>query len=110
MLAVLSIIIILASILLVVVVFIQNPKGGGLTSDFGGQQLGGVQRTNDFVEKATWTLAVVVVASSFFLSYMMKPEEIKVPQGTEQGQGQQGQGQPGQGQSQPAQGGKPQNQ
>ena len=41
---------------------------------------------------------------------MMKPEEIKVPQGTEQGQGQQGQGQPGQGQGQPAQGGKPQNQ
>lgn len=99
MVGVISALIVLASILLVAVVFIQNPKGGGLTSDFGGQQLGGVQRTNDFVEKATWVLAVVVVVSSLFLSYLMKPAEIQAPAGTEQ------QGQPGQpAQGQPAQG------
>jgi preprotein translocase subunit SecG len=99
MVGVISALIVLASILLVAVVFIQNPKGGGLTSDFGGQQLGGVQRTNDFVEKATWTLAGVIVVASLYLSYLMKPAEIQMPQGTEQ-PGQNGQGQPGQGQGQ----------
>lgn len=98
MIALISIILILAGILLVAVVFIQNPKGGGLSNDFGAQQLGGVQRANDFVEKSTWTLAVVIVGLSFVLSSMMKPAAApKQPQG--QGQ-EQGQGQPGQGQGQ----------
>jgi protein translocase SecG subunit len=40
------------------VVLAQNPKGGGLAAGFtGAQQIGGVQRTADFMEKATWTLA-----------------------------------------------------
>ena len=39
-----SILIIAASLLLILVVYIQNPKGGGLSSDFGAaQQIGGVQ-------------------------------------------------------------------
>ena len=33
--AVLSIVVLLASVLLIFVVYIQNPKGGGLSSDFG---------------------------------------------------------------------------
>ena len=57
-----SIIITIAALLLIFVVFIQNPKGGGLSSDFGAaQQLGGVQKTNDFVVKGTWTLAAVIM-------------------------------------------------
>jgi|SRR6218665_1054786 len=68
-----SIIIILAAILLIVVVFIQNPKGGGLTNDFGTQQLGGVQRANDFVEKATWGLSAAIVILSIALSSMIQP-------------------------------------
>jgi preprotein translocase subunit SecG len=44
-----SIIIMLASVLLILVVYIQNPKGGGLSSDFGAaQQIGGVQKTYGF--------------------------------------------------------------
>ena len=38
---------------------VQNPKGGGLSSSFGGggtQQLGGVKQTTDFLDKSTWTL------------------------------------------------------
>lgn len=77
MLTIVSILIILASILLVAVVFIQNPKGGGLSSDFGGQQLGGVQKTNDFVEKATWTLAAVIMVGAIAVSSMMKPAVVK---------------------------------
>ena len=47
---ILSILIILASVLLILVVFVQNPKGGGLSSDFGAaHQLGGVKKTTDFI-------------------------------------------------------------
>lgn len=102
-------IILLASILLVFVVYIQNPKGGGLSSDFGAaQQIGGVQKTNDFIDKATWGLALIVGVGSIFLTLMTKSPEIVAPTAdlveeapAEQGQGkQQGQGQ-GQGQTQP---------
>ena len=36
---------------------VQNPKSGGLSSSFGGGgQMGGVQKTTDFLEKTTWVL------------------------------------------------------
>lgn len=40
----------------------QNPKGGGLSGTFGGTSSAtfGVQRTNDFMEKATWTLGIFI--------------------------------------------------
>tara|TARA_R110001583_G_scaffold129322_1_gene281153 strand:+ start:101 stop:376 length:276 start_codon:yes stop_codon:yes gene_type:complete len=44
---------------------VQNPKGGGLSSSFGGggaQSLGGVQNTTSFLDKSTWTLSVVLLA------------------------------------------------
>jgi len=87
--ALLSIIIMLASILLIFVVYVQNPKGGGLSSDFGAaQQIGGVQKTNDFVDKATWSLAGIIMV----LSIVMIPAKTTVPiqpeeaQSTEQNQ------------------------
>lgn len=44
----------------------QNPKGGGLSSTFGGSTAQfGVQRTNDFMEKATWVLASIIVILIF---------------------------------------------
>ncbi len=58
MLTVISIIILVICALLALVVLAQNPKGGGLASGFtGASQIGGVQRTADFLEKGTWTLA-----------------------------------------------------
>lgn len=83
----LSILIILASILLIIVVFVQNPKGGGLSSDFGAaHQLGGVKKTNDFIEKATWTLAGTIMVVSIILTIKLKPAEVKTeaPAQTEQ--------------------------
>ena len=48
--------------LLIVVIMVQNPKGGGLSSSLGGStQLGGVQKTTDFLDKSTWTLATVLI-------------------------------------------------
>ena len=44
---------------------VQNPKGGGLASSFGGQgsqSLGGVQNTTNFLDKSTWTLAIALFA------------------------------------------------
>ena len=51
-------------ILLILVVMVQNPKGGGLSSAFGGssQQLGGVQKTTDFLDRSTWVLATLLLA------------------------------------------------
>jgi preprotein translocase subunit SecG len=49
--------------LLILAIMVQNPKGGGLSSSFGGsQQLGGVQKTTDFLDKSTWTLSGVLIA------------------------------------------------
>ena len=42
---------------------VQNPKGGGLSSSFGGhsQQIGGVKKTTDFLDKSTWILASLLL-------------------------------------------------
>lgn len=57
--------IIIVAFLLIVVIMVQNPKGGGLSSSFGGggtQQIGGVKKTTDFLDKSTWTLAGLLLA------------------------------------------------
>ncbi len=56
------ILIIIVAALLALVVLAQNPKGGGLAAGFtGASQIGGVQRTADFLEKSTWTLAAALM-------------------------------------------------
>lgn len=57
-----SILIFIACLLLILVVLVQNPKGGGLASEFSAaDRIGGVQQTADFLERATWTLAVGIM-------------------------------------------------
>lgn len=90
----LTILIIIASALLILVVYIQNPKGGGLSSDFGAaHQLGGVQQTSDFIDKATWSLAGIIAVLSIVMTLRTKTYE-PAPQAeqaqTEQQQGTQG--------------------
>ncbi|UOQ77421.1 preprotein translocase subunit SecG [Hymenobacter sp. 5516J-16] len=51
--------ILLVCLLLALVVLAQNPKGGGISSQFGAggaAQLMGVKRTGDLLEKLTWGL------------------------------------------------------
>ncbi|WP_431159323.1 preprotein translocase subunit SecG [Winogradskyella poriferorum] len=58
------VLIVIVAFLLVVVIMVQNPKGGGLSSSFGGggtQQLGGVKKTSDFLDKSTWFLATALI-------------------------------------------------
>ncbi|HOS83707.1 MAG TPA: preprotein translocase subunit SecG [Bacteroidales bacterium] len=57
-----NIVIIATSVLLVLIVLVQNSKGGGLASNFSSSnQIMGVRKTTDFLEKATWTLAIALV-------------------------------------------------
>jgi len=56
-----TILIFLASVLLVLIVLVQNSKGGGLASNFSASnQVMGVRKTTDFLEKATWTLIIAI--------------------------------------------------
>jgi preprotein translocase subunit SecG len=89
----LSALLILSSILLILVVYVQNPKGGGISSDFGSpSQLGGVQKSNEFIDKLTWSLAGIIVAASILITIRQpkppKPIEQKAPK-TEQNGNQQ---------------------
>lgn len=58
------ILILIVAVLLVLIIMVQNPKGGGLSSSFGGgtQQVGGVQKTSDFLDRSTWILATLLLA------------------------------------------------
>ncbi len=60
-----SVFILMVSALIILVVLVQNSKGGGLASNFAGSnQYMGVRKTADFLEKATWTLAVMLLVLS----------------------------------------------
>ncbi|MBR0169281.1 MAG: preprotein translocase subunit SecG [Bacteroidales bacterium] len=59
------ILILIVSILLALVVLVQNSKGGGLAANFAAPtQVMGVRQTADFLEKATWWLAIILVVLS----------------------------------------------
>ena len=70
---VLLIIAIIVCVLLVLMVLIQNPKGGGLSSNFSSSsQLMGVQKTGDFLEKGTWILAITLMVLSLAINVAVK--------------------------------------
>jgi len=74
--------------LLIVVIMVQNPKGGGLSSSLGGsQQMGGVQKTTDFLDKSTWTLATILIAlillSSLSFTGALNDNNSKIIQNSE---------------------------
>ena len=67
----LSILTILVCSLLVLVILVQNSKGGGIQSQFGAAtQIMGVKRGTEFIEKATWGLAITLI----LLSVLMSPQ------------------------------------
>ncbi|WP_340064660.1 preprotein translocase subunit SecG [Ascidiimonas aurantiaca] len=71
------ILIIIVAMLLVLVIMVQNPKGGGLSSSFGGsgsQVVGGVKKTGDFLDKSTWTLATIMIALILVSNIAVKRE------------------------------------
>src|SRR5579859_6454341 len=70
---ILVILAVVVCVLLGAIVLIQNPKGGGLTSNFSSQsQLMGVQKTGDFLEKGTWVLAISLMVLSLIINVSVK--------------------------------------
>lgn len=62
----------IVAVLLIGIVLIQKSKGGGLSSQFGGgNQVLGVRGTNSFLEKATWTLAILILVFSVASAYTL---------------------------------------
>ena len=67
-----SVLILITCVLLILVVLVQNSKGGGLASNFASSnQFMGVRKTADFLEKTTWTLAIVLLTLSLFSIFVI---------------------------------------
>ena len=79
------VLVILASIFMCGIVLIQEPKGGGLASGFSSSnQIMGVRKTTDFLEKATWALAIImvvlsVVSSAFVTKTTVEEQPLTAP-------------------------------
>ena len=82
MVSVLTIISLLVAILLILIVLIQKPKGGGVTGNLtgGANQIFGVKKTSDLVEKTTWILsgiiAIVLLITTAFNKPMVKEDDL----------------------------------
>lgn len=66
----------IVSILLMAAVLIQNPKGGGVDSTFGGQsanQMFGAAKSTDFIEKITWGLAIALFVLCIITTLLVTP-------------------------------------
>lgn len=67
-----SVLILITCILLVLIVLVQNAKGGGLASNFSASnQVMGVRKTTDFLEKSTWTLAIVLLGLTLTSTFVI---------------------------------------
>ena len=66
------VLIVVVSVLMCGIVLIQNSKGGGLASSFASSnQIMGVRKTTDFLEKATWVLAICIAVLSVVAAYTL---------------------------------------
>lgn len=71
---VLLIIIVILAVFLCFIVTIQNSKGGGLAAGFSSSnQIMGVRKTTDILEKTTWTLISCIAVLSILTAYIAKP-------------------------------------
>ncbi len=67
------ILILIVSVFLAVVVLVQNSKGGGLAANFAApNQIMGVRKTTDFLEKLTWGLAIALVVLSLIATIAIR--------------------------------------
>ena len=72
-----SILTVIVSIILIFFVVIQNSKGGGLAAGFSSSnQVMGVRKTTDFLEKATWSLAAAIVVLSIIASLFIQHKSV----------------------------------
>ena len=75
------ILILIVSVLLAIGVLVQNSKGGGLAANFSApNQIMGVRKTTDFLEKATWTLAAALIVLSLIATISIHSGKKEVTQ------------------------------
>jgi preprotein translocase subunit SecG len=73
-----TILIVLAAIVLIFLVMIQNSKGGGLAAGFSSSnQVMGVRKTTDFLEKATWSFAGSMVVLCIFVALFVSRPGVR---------------------------------
>ena len=73
-----TILIILTCVLLVLVVLVQNPKGGGISSGIiGSNQVMGVKKTTDFIERLTWGLALSLVVLCLIAGLTLPNKDVR---------------------------------
>ena len=79
----LTILIVIAAVLLVLLVLVQNSKGGGLAAGFSsGNQVMGAPKTADFLEKASWTLAAIIIVLSIIAVGFNKSDAVTTEEGS----------------------------
>jgi preprotein translocase subunit SecG len=66
-----SVLIFIVAILLILVILVQNPKGGLASNFSSSNQVMGVRKTTDFLEKATWTLGIALLVLSVVSSSLI---------------------------------------
>ncbi len=77
-----TVLIALIAVLLIGAILIQNPKGGGVDSTFGGaqaNQLFGAAKSTDFIEKATWYLAIALLVLCIVAALMAGGGSTETP-------------------------------
>ena len=79
-----TILILIAAVLLILIVLVQNSKGGGLASGFSSSnQIMGVRKTTDFLEKATWGLAGAFIFLCILTPNFIPRQTMNIQQGSE---------------------------
>ena len=69
---------VMAAIILTILVLAQNSKGGGLAAGFSSSnQIMGVRKTTDFVEKATWGFASFIIVMAVIATFAMSTPTTK---------------------------------
>ncbi len=77
MYVVVSVLIIIVAIVLILIILVQNSKGGGLDPTFANSnQFMGVNKTNNFLEKATWGLAIALVVLSLLATVSIDNKKV----------------------------------
>jgi preprotein translocase subunit SecG len=65
-------------VLTILVVLVQNSKGGGLAANFSSSnQIMGVRRTTDFLEKATWILGAALIVFSLLAGVLVRSADVE---------------------------------
>lgn len=77
---VVSALVFIVAVLLILVILVQNPKGGLASNFSSSNQVMGVRKTTDFLEKATWTLGIALLVFSVLSSSTLNTEQVVTTQ------------------------------